>query len=320
MLPKFETDLARARCPRSSVEAAQKCSKIKGEKQSSILLTFGKLVPACIKSKTWGTRICCRLRCVNAYDQQKKDLSDAEMDTLTKSCSPTIVKNSQWRSADAWRGPQFMSKNWVYSWLLKVIEYPQQCYRSESFAMKTDILMSGSTVKNHISLETGLGYNVIRRTSFRSWVQACHRVPHPVLILQPQWHLQESVTILHLPQARASPTTTVSSDSETRERGRLEWNRFSSSNCVKFTCWRDDRTVRPIVAQANQKTQNPNKNENQDIFHRVSFRWTQGIGLILNQRITLSFCVRDFEESNPSSSTLTESTTRRRWSSFVLEN
>ena len=35
--------------------------------------------------------MCCRLRSVNAYDQQKKDLSDAEMDPLTKSCSPTIV-------------------------------------------------------------------------------------------------------------------------------------------------------------------------------------------------------------------------------------
>ena len=31
----------------------------------------------------------------------KKDLNSDEMDTLTKSCSPTIVKKSQWRSADA---------------------------------------------------------------------------------------------------------------------------------------------------------------------------------------------------------------------------
>ena len=31
----------------------------------------------------------------------KKDLSDAEMDTLTKSCSPTIVHDRQWRSANA---------------------------------------------------------------------------------------------------------------------------------------------------------------------------------------------------------------------------
>ena len=31
----------------------------------------------------------------------KKDLSDAELDTLTKSCTPTIVITRQWRSADA---------------------------------------------------------------------------------------------------------------------------------------------------------------------------------------------------------------------------
>ena len=65
--------MARARCPRSSVEAGQKCVKIKGARKSNILLTIGKFVPV------WMHMIC------------KKDLSDAEMDTLTKSCSPTTV-------------------------------------------------------------------------------------------------------------------------------------------------------------------------------------------------------------------------------------
>ena len=73
--------------------------------------------------------------------------------------------------------PQRTSKNWIYSWLWKSSRIRQQSYRSESFAMKTDILMSGSTVKNHISFDTGFEYNVMRRTSFRSWFQACHRVP-----------------------------------------------------------------------------------------------------------------------------------------------
>ena len=40
----------RARCPRSSVEAGQKCVEIKGACRSNILLTFGKSVPACINS------------------------------------------------------------------------------------------------------------------------------------------------------------------------------------------------------------------------------------------------------------------------------
>ena len=56
---------------RSSVEAGRKCIKYKGTRQSIILLTFQKLVPACINSETWGKRICCRLRSVNAHDQQK---------------------------------------------------------------------------------------------------------------------------------------------------------------------------------------------------------------------------------------------------------
>ena len=99
--------------------------------------------------------------------------------------------------------PQCMSKNWIYSWLWKSSTTHHQYYRSESFAMKTDILMNGSTVKKNISLKTGFGYNATRRTSFRSWFQACQRVVPPVLILQPQWHLQDRrVIILHLPQAR----------------------------------------------------------------------------------------------------------------------
>ena len=42
--------MASARCPWSSVEAGQKCVKIKGAWNSNILLTFGKKVPACINS------------------------------------------------------------------------------------------------------------------------------------------------------------------------------------------------------------------------------------------------------------------------------
>ena len=45
--PKFEDrsqeeTMARAKCPRSSVEAGQKCIQIKGARKSNILLTFGK--------------------------------------------------------------------------------------------------------------------------------------------------------------------------------------------------------------------------------------------------------------------------------------
>ena len=57
--------------------------------------------------------------------------------------------------------------------------------------------------QNHISLKTGFGYNVTRRTSFRSWFQASRQEPN---------HPTSSSS------SSTSPTTTVLSDSETRTR------------------------------------------------------------------------------------------------------
>ena len=91
---------------------------------------------------------------------------------------------------------------------MKVLENTPAILSLESFAMKTDILMSGSTVKNHISLKTGFGYSAIRRTSFRSWFHSTSMTPSR----------QESNHPTSSSSSSASPTTTVSSDSETRER------------------------------------------------------------------------------------------------------
>ena len=45
----------------------------------------------------------------------KKDLSDAEMDTLTTSRSPTTVITSNGEVQTHEEDTQFMSKNWIYS-------------------------------------------------------------------------------------------------------------------------------------------------------------------------------------------------------------
>ena len=45
----------------------------------------------------------------------KKDLSDAEMDTLTKSCSPTIVITANGEVQTHEEATFCMSKNWIYS-------------------------------------------------------------------------------------------------------------------------------------------------------------------------------------------------------------
>ena len=66
----------------------------------------------------------------------KKDLSDAEMDTLSKSCSPTTVIRANGEV-------QTHEESTVCDKDLEIF--------LTMTAMKTEILMSGSTVKNHIS-------------------------------------------------------------------------------------------------------------------------------------------------------------------------
>ena len=82
--------MARARCPRSSMEAGQKCAKIKGAPKSNILLTFGN---RCLPASTLKPEE--REFVVDSgasmHMISRKDMSTAEMDTLTKSCSSTIV-------------------------------------------------------------------------------------------------------------------------------------------------------------------------------------------------------------------------------------
>ena len=81
--------MARARCPRSSVKAGQKCSKILGEK-SNILLTFEERYLLASNLKLEEPEFVLDSR-ASMHMISRKNLKDAEMDTLTKSCSPMIV-------------------------------------------------------------------------------------------------------------------------------------------------------------------------------------------------------------------------------------
>ena len=125
----------------------------------------------------------------------KEDLSDAEMDTFTKSCSPTIVITANGEVQNACRGNSVCQRI-GYVLDLKIPRKTRQQYcRLESFAMKTDIPMNESMVKNHISLKTGFEYNVIRRTSFLLWFQAC--LVRPLDLHKLQRHLRDRRVIPH---------------------------------------------------------------------------------------------------------------------------
>ena len=83
-----------------------------------------------------------------------KYLSDAEMDTLTKSCSPTIVITVNGEVQTHEQATVYV-KGLDMFLTMKTSKTRQQYCRLESFAMKTDIPTNGSMVKNHISSETG---------------------------------------------------------------------------------------------------------------------------------------------------------------------
>ena len=82
--------MARARCPRSGVEAGQNVFKLKEHERA---LFFSPSENRCLPASTLKLeeREIVVDSGASMHMISKKDLNDAEVDTLTKSCSPTIV-------------------------------------------------------------------------------------------------------------------------------------------------------------------------------------------------------------------------------------
>ena len=115
----------------------------------------------------------------------KKDLNSAEMDTLTKSCSPTIVITANGEVQTHEEATVYVKEFDIFL-TMTVLEDTPAVLSLGTLCDEHGYFMNGSMVKNHISLNTVFGYSVIRKTSYQSWFQACQRVLPPVLILQPQ--------------------------------------------------------------------------------------------------------------------------------------
>ena len=81
----------------------------------------------------------------------KKDLSDADMETLTKSCSPTIVITAYGEVQTHEEAIVYVKELDIFLTMKVTSRIRQQLCRKESLAMNTDAHTSGSTVKNHIS-------------------------------------------------------------------------------------------------------------------------------------------------------------------------
>ena len=124
--------------------------------------------------------------------------------------------------------------------------------------MKTDILLSGSTVKNHFSLKTGFGLQCNTENFVPIVVpglsSSSSSSSHPSTSMTPS--RQESNHPTSSSSSATSPTTTVLSDSETQEREDLSGIDshpvpVSSSHVEEMIEWGD-----PFFAHAMQKQQN----------------------------------------------------------------
>ena len=178
------------------------------------------------------------------------------MDTLTKSCSPTIVITVNGEVQTNEEATVYVKELDIFL-TLKVLENTPESYRSESFAMNTDTLTSGSTVKNHISLKTVFGYSVIRRTSYQSWFLVYQRVLPQACLLQHPWHLQgRKLIILRLPQAHLP-------QHPWHLQRRLIIQITLQQSC-QVKVWIDKYGETRILLNKTSKIQKPNENENAD--------------------------------------------------------
>ena len=96
----------------------------------------------------------------------KKDLSSAEMDTLTKSCSPTIVITANGEVQTHEEAIVYVKKLDIFSTMKVLEDTPAVLIARKALRWRRIFLTNGSTVKNHISLKTVFYCSATRRTSF----------------------------------------------------------------------------------------------------------------------------------------------------------
>ena len=159
----------------------------KGETQNNILLNFGELVSTfAINNFTRGKIICCGLRCVDAHYQQK-DLNSAELETVTTSRSPMTVITVNGEVQTNEEATVYVRELDIFL-TVKVLENTPAGLSEGKLCDEHEYSYEWINGQNHIALKTGLGYSVIRRTSFL--------LSFLVYLQLPQTHLLQTPTTL----------------------------------------------------------------------------------------------------------------------------
>ena len=107
----------------------------------------------------------------------KKDLSEAEMDTLTKSCSPTTVITASGEVQTHEEAIVYVKELDTF-FTMKVLEDTPAVFIKANLCDEHGY----SYVKDRISFKTVFEYSVIRKTSYQSWFLAHQRVSSSSLL------------------------------------------------------------------------------------------------------------------------------------------
>ena len=108
----------------------------------------------------------------------KKNLSNAEMDTLTKSCSPTTVITANGEVQTNEEATVYVKELDIFL-TMKVLENTPAVLSLGKLCDENGYSYEwiNGQKKNHISLKTGFGLSATQRTLFLSWFQACQVLP-----------------------------------------------------------------------------------------------------------------------------------------------
>ena len=106
----------------------------------------------------------------------KKDLSNAEMDTLTKSCSPTIVIASNGEVQTHEEAIVYVKELDIFL-TMKVLENTPAVLSLGKLCDKNGYSYEWINGQKPHLIKDGIRQSVTRRTSFQSWFQACQVRP-----------------------------------------------------------------------------------------------------------------------------------------------
>ena len=166
----------------------------------------------------------------------KKDLNDAEMDTLTKSCSPTIVITANGEVQTHEEATVYVQELEIFL-TMKVLENTAAVLSLGKFCGEHGYAYEWINGQKPHLIKMGFGYNATRRTSFLSWFQACQRVRPPVLIFnfKDTFKTREAMFYIFFNLVFFTDSN-IKWQGDLRKRG-SNWKWYLFSACVKFQCW-----------------------------------------------------------------------------------